>query len=147
METDYDRRNRTDEILSYYVGLTHQVRPKTTVTLDGVREILDTSRADDNIGFSNSYASTQIGGTLSHRYRKFTGKLRVAYIRDDYLHDDLVSGRKRKDDLLINEFSLDHAIRKWLKWGGIYRYSRLNSNFNSQDYTENSFLLYLSLIL
>lgn len=147
METDYDRLNRTDDSLSYFVDLSHQLRPKTTLVVEGVREIQDTSRADDNIAFSNSYVSTQIFGAVSHRYRKLTGRLRLGYINDDYLHDDLALGRKRKDDLFSVEFGVDHAFRRWLTLGGSYRFSRLNSNFDTQEYEENVFLAYCSLVL
>jgi hypothetical protein len=146
MSTDYDRLSRTDETFTYYINVIHQLRPKTTLTVEGVRAILDTSRSDENLLFSNDYVSTQIAGILAHRYRKFTGKLRVAYINDDYLHAD-VGTRKRKDDLLRVEVGLDHALRKWLKLGGSYRYTNLNSNFEAEEYTENAFLFYLSLIL
>jgi hypothetical protein len=147
METDYDQLNRTDDAFTYYVKLTHQLRPKTTLTIEGVRLILDTSRADDNLTFSNSYVSTQVAGTLSHRYRKFTGRLRADYIQDDYLYDDIAAGRKRKDDLFRAEFGVDYAFRKWLKLGGSYRYSRLNSNFETVEYEENTFLFFCSLVL
>lgn len=147
MRSDYDELNRTDEVFSYFVNLTHQLRPKTTVSLEGVREILDTSRADDNLAFSNDYVSTQIAGTLAHRYRKFTGRLKLGYIWDDYLHDDIAAGRKREDKLLIGEFGLDLALRKWFKLGGSYQYSDLDSNFDAEEYKENSFLFYLSIVL
>ncbi len=147
MRTDYDEFNRTDDVFSYAVNLTHQIRPKTIVTLEGVREILDTSNADDNLAFSTSYVSTQIAGTLSHRYGKFTGRLKGGYIWDEYLHDDIVAGKRRKDNLVTAEFGLDYEPLRWLKVGGNYRYSRLDSNFDTEEYTENSFLVYVSLIL
>ena len=147
MRTDYDRLNRTDEDLSYFVNLTQQLRPKTTLSIEGVRQILDTSRADRNLVFSNDYVSTQIAGTLSHRYRKLTGRVRVGYIQDDYLHDDIAAGRKRKDDLFRAEFGVDHALRKWFTLSGSYRYSCLNSNFKTEEYEENTFLIYCSLVL
>jgi hypothetical protein len=147
MATDYDGLGRSDSALSYFIGLTHRLRPKTVLILEGAREILDTSSADRNLVFSNDYVSTQIAGTLTHRYRKLTGKLRLGYIRDDYLHDDISAGKKRKDDLFTAEFGLDHALRKWLRLGASYRYTRLNSNFKTEEYTENAFLFYLSLIL
>jgi len=147
MRTDYDDLDRTDEALSYSVSLTHQLRPKTTLAVEGVREILDTSNADDNIPFSNDYISTQIAGILSHSYRKFTGRLKAGYIWDDYLHDDIATGRKRRDNLFIGEVGIAHALRKWLNLGGSYRYIRLNSNFDTEEYEENSFLVYLSVVL
>ena len=147
VETDYDRLNRTDDTLSYFVDFTHELRPKTTLSVEGVREILDTSRTDDNLAFSNAYVSSQIAAQLSHRYRKFTGRVRGAYIQDDYLYDDSGLGKKRRDDLLRAEFGIDHAIRKWLSWGGTYRYSRLNSNVKTEEYEENAFLIHVSLIL
>jgi hypothetical protein len=115
--------------------------------LEGVREILDTSRADDNLSFSNSYVSTQMNATLTHRYRKLTGRLKAGLIRDEYLHDDIASGEKREDLLFRGELGVDHALRKWLTLGGSYRYSCLNSNFDTEEYTENIFLLHVSLIL
>jgi len=147
METDYDRLNRTDNTLSYFVDFTHELRPKTTLLVEGGREILDTSRADDNLGFSNAYVSSQIAAEVSHRYRKFTGRVRGAYIQDDYLYDDRGLGKKRRDDLMRAEFGIDHAIRKWLSWGGTYRYSRLDSNVKTEEYEENAFLIHVFLIL
>jgi len=147
MQTDYHRLDRTDGAFSYLVNLIYQLRPKTTVSLEGVREILDTSLADRNLLFGNDYVTTQIAATLSHRYRKFTGRLRAGYIHDDYLHDDLGSGKKRKDNLFRGEFGINYAPRKWLNLGGSYRYTRLNSNFEIEEYTENVFLFFLSVIL
>lgn len=146
METDFDKLNRTDSALSYSLDVTHRLRPKTTVALKGAREILNTSAADRNLTFSNSYLSTQIAGTLTHRYRKLTGRLTLGYIRDEYLYDDIASGEKRKDDLFRAEFGLEHALRKWLRIGASYRYIRLNSNFKASEYTENAFLGYVSLV-
>ncbi len=108
-----------------------------------MREIQDTSAADDNLAFSNDYVSTQISGTLSHHYREFTGRLTLAYIHDDYLHDDVGAGEKRKDDLIRGEFGIDYALKEWLTLGGSYRHSRLNSNFKTEEYEENVFLVYL----
>lgn len=147
MQTDYHRLDRSDDALSYLINLTYQLRPKTTVSLEGVRQIMDTSRADRNLLFSNDHVSTQILGTLSHRYRKLTGRLRAGYIHDDYLHDDIGLGEKRRDDLFTGGFAIDYGLRKWLSLGGSYRYTRLNSNFETEGYTENMFLIYLSLIL
>jgi hypothetical protein len=147
MQADYPRLDRTDDAISYAVDLTHELRPKTLFFLEGVREILDTSRADDNLGFSNSYVSTQVSATLTHRYRKLTGRLKAGLIRDEYLHDDIASGKERRDHLFTGEFGVDHVLRKWLTLGGSYRYSRLNSNFDTEEYTENIFLFHVSLIL
>ena len=147
MVRDYDDLDRDDDAFSYSVNITHQLRPKTTLTLEGVREVQDTSTADENIEFSNSYTSTQIGATLAHRYRKLTGRLGLRYIHDDYNHDDIDAGKDRDDDLFIGEVGLDHAFRTWLKVGGTYRFTTLNSNFDEQEYTENSFLIYLAVIL
>jgi hypothetical protein len=115
--------------------------------LEGVREILDTSRADRNLAFSNNLVSTQLAGTLTHRYRKFTGRLKLGIIWDDYLYDDIAVGEKREDKLYIGEFGLDCALRKWLILGGSYRYSNLDSNFDTEEYEENHFLIYLSVVL
>ncbi|NIQ37969.1 MAG: outer membrane beta-barrel protein [Proteobacteria bacterium] len=147
MRTDYDDINRTDEALSYFVNLTHELRPKTILALEGLREILDTSNADDNLAFSNSYVSTQIAGTVSHGYRKFTGRLKAGYIWDEYLHDDLAVGRERRDNLFSAEVGIDYALRKWFNLGGSYRFSRLDSNNDPEEYEENTYLFYLSLIL
>ena len=147
MQTDYHRIDQTDDTLSYFISLTHQFGPKTTLSLEGVREILDSTRADDNLAFSNSYVSTQIAATLSHCYRKLTGRLRVGYIGDTYLHDDIGAGTKRRDSLLRTEFGIDYALQRWLNLGGSYRYSRLNSNFRTEEYEESIFLVHLSLVL
>ncbi|MBW2122660.1 MAG: outer membrane beta-barrel protein, partial [Deltaproteobacteria bacterium] len=127
--------------------ITHRLRPKTTLSVEGVRRILDTSRADRNLAFGSGYVSTQIRATLSHRYRKLTGRLKVGYIHDEYLHDDSGLGKKRKDDLYTGELSVDHALRRWLRLGGAYRYTRLNSNFPAEEYGENTIMIYVSLIL
>ncbi len=148
MRGDYDRSDRTDEAVTYYINLVQQLKPKTALSIEGVREIQDTSAADDNLAFSNDYVSTQISGTLSHHYREFTGRLTLAYIHDDYLHDDVGAGEKRKDDLIRGEFGIDYALKEWLTLGGSYRHSRLNSNFfKTEEYEENVFLVFVTLVL
>jgi hypothetical protein len=145
--TDYEKLRRTDEALSYAINIAHQLRPKTKLTVEGVREILDTSASDDNVPFSNSYVSTQIAASLSHRYRKLTGRLRLGYIFDDYLHDDISAGKEREDELITAEFGIDWGPRKWLQVGTTYRHTRLDSNFEAEDYSENAILAYISVIL
>ncbi len=112
-----------------------------------MRNVFDTSNADDNIQYSSSYLSNQVTVGLQHTYRKFTSSIGGDYIYDRYLHDDLNVGRKRKDSIWRGSAGIDYQMQRWIKLGVKYRYTNLNSNFNTEDYAENLVAFFVGLSL
>jgi hypothetical protein len=147
IRTDYYRVDRDDDALFASANISHELTSHITVALEGIRSIFDTSNADDNIQFGTSYVSSQVRTKLRHTYRKFTTNLRGEYIHDKYLHDDSNFGRKRKDDVWRGSVGVDYGMQRWLKFGVKYRYTDLDSNFDSEDYRENLVAFHVGLSL
>jgi hypothetical protein len=134
---DYYVLNRRDDALYVAADISHEITSRTIFTLNALRDVVDTSRADNNLRFSSSYVSNQVWATLRHTYRKFTGGIGGDYIYDRYLHDDLIPGKKRRDHLWRGWVGIDYQMQRWIKLGVKYRFTDLNSNFDSEDYTES----------
>lgn len=143
----YHHIDRDDEAIYASADISHELTSHITLTLKGVQDIFDTSRTDRNLDFSTSYTSSQIRAGLQHTYRKFTTNIEGEYIHDRYLHDDLRVGEKRKDNLWRGSIGTEYQMQRWIKLGLKYRYSNLDSNFDTEDYAENliSFFVGLSL--
>ena len=143
----YHRIDRDDEAIYASADISHELTSHIILTLRGVQDIFDTSRTDKNLLFSTSYTSSQIRAGLQHTYRKFTTNIEGEYIHDRYLHDDLRVGKKRRDNLWRGSIGTEYQMQRWVKLGLKYRYSNLDSNFDTEDYAENliSFFVGLSL--
>lgn len=144
---EYYAIDRKEDSLYVSADISHEIRSRTIFTLRGVRSIFDTSKADDNLRFSTSYVSNQVIAGLRHTYRKFTGSIEGDYIHDRYLRDDLAAGRKRRDDIVRGSVGIDYQMQRWIKLGVKYRYTDLDSNFDTEDYTENVVNFYVGLSL
>jgi hypothetical protein len=144
---DYYAIDRNEDSVYAAADISHEITSRTIFTLRGVRSIFDTSRADRNLRFSTSYISNQVIVGLRHTYRKFTGSIGGDYIHDRYLRDDLVAGRKRRDDIVRGSVGIDYQMQRWITLGVKYRYTDLNSNFDTEDYVENVVNAYVGLSL
>jgi hypothetical protein len=147
VQTTYHRIDREDDSVYMSANISHELTSHITISLIGIRNIFDTSNADDNIQFSTSYVSTQIAAKLKHTYRKFTTHIGGEYIFDDYRHDDLLVGRKREDDVWRGSLGVDYQMQRWIKLGVKYRYTTLDSNFDNEDYDENLVAFFVGLTL
>jgi hypothetical protein len=134
---DYYVLDRREDTVYVSADISHEITSRTIFTLRALRDVFDTSLADDNLRFSSSYYSNQVSSTLRHTYRKFTGSIGGDYIYDRYLHDDLVAGKKRRDHVWRGWAGIDYEMQRWIKLGVKYRYTDLDSNFDSEDYIEN----------
>jgi hypothetical protein len=146
----YYVRNRTDDAVYVSADISHEITSRTIFTLRALRNVFDTSKADDNLRFSSSYVSNQVSAGLSHTYRKFTGNIGGDYIYDRYLYDDLIPGapgKKRRDHVWRGWAGIDYQMQRWIKLGIKYRYTDLDSNFDSQDYIENLIYGFVTLSL
>jgi hypothetical protein len=142
VQTTYHRIDREDDSVYTSTNISHELTSHITISLIGIRSIFDTSNADDNIQFSTSYVSTQVAARLKHTYRKFTTNIGGEYIFDDYRHDDLLVGRIWRGSL-----SIDYQMQRWIKLGVKYRYTTLDSNFDTEDYDENLVAFFVGLTL
>jgi hypothetical protein len=147
IQTTHHRIDREDDSTFASANISHELTSHITISVTGIRSIFDTSNADDNIQFSTSYVSSQVTGKLQHTYRKFTTSIGGDYIHDRYLHDDLNVGRKREDDVWRGWVGVDYHMQRWIKLGLKYRYTNLDSNFDTEGYDENllAFLVGLTL--
>ena len=147
VEKHYYALNRKEDAVYVSADISHELTSRTIFTLRGIRNIFDTSKADDNILYSSSYLSNQLMASVHHTYRKFTGSIGGDYIYDRYLHEDLRAGKRRKDNVWRGSAGIDYQMQRWIKLGVKYRYTNLNSNFNNEDYVENlvGFLVGLTL--
>ncbi|UCD71589.1 MAG: outer membrane beta-barrel protein [Syntrophobacterales bacterium] len=147
VEKDYYALNRKDSNLFASANISHELTSRTVLSLTGMRNIFDTSNADDNIQFSSSYISNQVRASLQHTYRKFITSIGGGFIYDLYLHDDLYAGKKRKDYVWRTSVGIDYQMQRWIKLGVKYRYTNLNSNFDIEDYGENLIAFFVGLTL
>lgn len=147
IERNYYVIDREEDSLYASADISHEITSRTIFTLRGVRSIFDTSKIDRNLRFSTSYISNQVIASLGHTYRKFTGSIAGDYIHDRYLRDDLVAGRKRRDDIVRGSVGIDYQMQRWIKLGVKYRYTDLDSNFDTEDYAENVVNFYVGLSL
>jgi hypothetical protein len=127
--------------------ISHEITSRTIFTLRGLRSIFDTSKADNNLRFGTSYVSNQFIAGLRHTYRKFTGSIAGDYLHDRYLQDGLAAGKKRRDNVVRGSVGIDYHMQRWIKLGVKYRYTNLNSNFDTEDYVENVVNFYVGLSL
>ncbi len=147
MQTRYHVIDRADDAVYASANISHELTSHITISLTGIRSIFDTSNADDNIEFSTSYVSSQVTARLQHTYRKFTTSIGGDYIFDRYLHDDLGGGGKREDQVWRGSAGIDYQMQRWIKLGVNYRYTNLNSNFDTEDYGENLVAFFVGLSL
>ena len=147
LEKNYYALNRTENKLFASADISHELTSHSIISLTGIRTVLDTSNADDNIQFSSSYLSNQVTARLQHTYRKFTSSIGGNFIYDRYLHDDLGVGKKRKDYVWSGSVGIDYQMQRWVKLGVKYRYKNLDSNFNIEDYGENLVAFFVGLSL
>jgi hypothetical protein len=145
VEKNYYALNREENAVFASANISHELTDHIILSITGIRNIFDTSNADDNIQFSTSYVSSQIAARLKHTYRKFTTNIGGGYIHDRYLHDDLRVGRKRKDDVWRGSLGIDYQMQRWIKLGVQYRYRTLNSNFDTEEYDENLVAFFVGL--
>jgi hypothetical protein len=147
VQTRYHVIDREDNAIYASANISHELTSHITMSLAGIRSIFDTSNADDNIEFSTSYVSNQVAARLQHSYRKFTTTIGGDYIFDRYLHDDRVAGKEREDYVWRGSVGIDYQMQRWIKLGVKYRYTNLNSNFDTEDYGENLVAFFVGLSL
>lgn len=147
VQTHYHVIDRKDDAIFTSANISHELTSHIIISLTGIRSIFDTSNADDNIEFSTSYVSNQVTAGLKHTYRKFTTSIGGDYIFDRYLHDDLRAGKKRKDYVWRGSAGIDYQMQRWIRLGVKYRYTNLNSNFDTEDYGENLVAFFVGLSL
>ena len=119
--------------------LTFKATPKTSLILL-ISRALRESGSNTNEFFEN----TVIGLNLIQKlYRKLTLNLKGSYSKNDY---NLPVVNKREQDNYRGSIGLTYNIQKWLSAGISYLYSKRESNYQIDEYTDNRVGFSLSLV-
>lgn len=122
-------------------ALTGKSRLKLTLS----RNPEEPDRYDDQSSLTNA-----VNLTFSH---DLTSKILISldggYAQTSYEGDYVYDGKtdEREDDKYTGKFSLDYRIQDWLGLGASYTYTDRDSNFADRSYTDNTFLLTLTLAM
>ena len=117
----------------------YQATPTTTLSLSLSRAVRDTFSTTNEY-----YNDTGIGLNLQQMlYTKFTLTAGVVYSIMDY---NLPVNNNREDDNYKANIGIDYQIQDWLKAGAGYNYSKKDSNYAANDYTDNQFMISLSAV-
>ncbi len=93
----------------------------------------------ENLGFNPYY---EVGGSITHLLgRRFTGSLVAEYRRNLYIDED----PDREDAIWRAEVGLAYQALPWLSFNLDYLYRQLDSNINTNDYTENRGMISVTL--
>lgn len=124
----------------------HSFTPKTAVALTATRAISET----DILGLSD-VLTHRVGIAYSQR---ITSKVRAIvdfnFLRNSYRGGDVIVGLlagKRVDNYFGAGISLGFSLRDWLNLSAGYKYTERDSNFNVNDYKNNTFFISLTAAL
>jgi hypothetical protein len=144
---DEDRNNRDISTWGLQGDLYYDVTSVTRLSLVVFRRIEDTQfTTAQNVAFGSTYDTT--GGILEARHR-FTPKVdayALAALNYDQYNDEGLFGEKRHDLRFQAALGVDYRLRRWLALGANYRFTDNNSNSGLEDYTENRFMVYASVV-
>ncbi|MBA4421786.1 MAG: hypothetical protein C0390_01650 [Syntrophus sp. (in: bacteria)] len=111
----------------------------TMLTMTLNRAIRDTA-SDTNEQFTD----TGIGLNLQQTFlTKFTLNAGVGYSKNEY---NLPVANARTDDNYLANIGLDYNIREWLGVGIGYYLNRKNSNIDTNEFTDNKFMISLKVL-
>ena len=107
---------------------------------------LSISRALREVGSDTNeyFEDTVVGITLQQIFRrKYVLTAGASYGKNDY---NIPINRQREDDNYKANIGVDYIIKEWLTAGVNYSYDKKDSNYVINDYTDNQFMLFLSMI-
>ncbi len=108
----------------------------TMLTMTITRAVRDTA-SDTN----EQFIDTGIGLNLQQTIlTKFTLNAGVGYSKNEY---NLPVANARTDDNYLANIGLDYNIREWLGVGIGYNLNRKNSNIDTNEFTDNKFMISL----
>ena len=136
-----EAENTSDFVLKGW--LDYELTGKSRLHITGARISEEPDRYDSAAALTN-----EVHATLSH---DLTGKINISanggYARTTYEGDYSYHGTvgKREDDEYSGGLAIDYQIQRWLGVGASYTYFDRDSTFEDLSYTDNRFLLSLTL--
>jgi polysaccharide biosynthesis protein VpsM len=126
-----------------WAGLSHQLTTRTSVRLDGERDV-----RESNVGTQTYYISNGGHLTLDHQIHSTVSfKLGGGFIRDQYPKADPGRTQRRLDDTWTAGARLNYRFQKWLDFGVGYDHSQRRSVFDEFGYIDNLYSVTLGAIL
>lgn len=114
--------------------------PTTTLSLDIARALRESASNTNEF-----YEDTGIGLGLTQKLlTKFSLSLNGRYSKNDYNRAPVTGGAKKEQDNYLASVGLNYPIHDWLKAGVSYTYSKKNSNYSEDEFTDNQFMISLS---
>jgi len=117
-------------------SLTFMPTVTTVFSLGITRAVRDTA-SDTNERFTDTGISLNLQQTL---FTKFALNAGVGYSKNEY---NLPAANARTDDNYLANIGLDYNIQDWLSVGAGYYLNRKNSNVDTQEFTDNKFMVSL----
>jgi len=114
--------------------VTHAATPTTALALRVTRALRQTGSNTNEY-----FEDTGIGLSLRQKIlAKYTLTAGLAYSVNNY---NVPTNNGREDDNYNANIGIDYRIRDWLSAAAGCRYKRKDSNYTSNDYTDNQFLI------
>lgn len=117
----------------------YTMTPATSFAL-GFTRALRESGSNDNEYFEDTGIGINLRQIIMTKFTLIAG---VAYNENSY---NLPVNNPRKDDNHTANISLDYPIEDWLTAGVGYKYMNKDSNYDTNDYTDNRFMISLSAV-
>lgn len=124
-------------------GLSHELTTRTSVRLDGERDV-----RESNLGSQQYYVSN--GGRLElvHKiHPQVSLKLNTGFSRDQYPKPDPGQTKKRLDNTWMAGGRLDYLFQEWLGLGLGYDHTGRRSVFDGFGYSDNLYTFSIGAIL
>jgi hypothetical protein len=126
-------------------GLSHELTTRTSVRLDGERDV-----RESNLGSQSYYVSNGGRLTLAHQFHPTVSiKLRGGFSRDQYPATMILGTqtKKRLDDTWMAGTRLDYRFQEWLGLGLGYDHTGRRSVFDGFGYSDNLYTFSIGAIL
>ena len=128
----------TDELF-YQLQIGHTFTPKTSLGLTGTRRLSETTVVGTNF-ILNHQVSMNYKQRLS---AKIVANLDASYSRDEF--DGLITlgsvTKEREDSTVLITPAIDYLMKDWFIVSLSYSLAERDSNFDTYDFTTNSFFL------
>lgn len=125
------------------VDLSHELSNHTSLTITGQRAVNEA-----NLQGTNYLVSTGAYAELKHKFiQKLTAVVKGSIGTDDF--SDIVppETEKRQDLTTMGGMGLKYLIQDWLETAIDYSHTDRNSNMDTNDYWENSYMFTINVVL
>lgn len=143
VEKDFADPNLTD--FNNVVGeltASQKITESTNLNLVAAREVKETVTPGVDYTIGHRLAATYMQAVTP----KLTGSMMLSWAEDLNNGNLTVDGvtKEKQDTMYAFSPGLDYMLTDWLVAGATYSYNKRDSNFDSSDYTNNSFIVRLT---